>query len=81
MSTPQLIAVCSARTRASTQNARSYFLKTGASAWGRDVYHIKGEDGRTLCGRDCSEYLTIGPVEIANDHNCCERCRAKAGAA
>lgn len=73
------IGVCSARKRASTQNSRSYFLKTGASAWGRDVYHLKGQGQRTLCGRDCSEWLTIGEIEELTS-DCCIRCATLAAA-
>lgn len=71
-----MIAVCSHNTRASTQNSRSYMLKTGASAWGRDPYHLLGEGKRTLCGRDCSEWLTIGPLESI-DSDCCIRCASR----
>ena len=75
----KIIAVCSNKIRASVQSSRSYFLKTGASAWGRDVYHIKGEEGRTLCNRDCSEWLTIGEIEDPTEKDCCLRCLKKAG--
>jgi hypothetical protein len=63
------IAVCSNRRRASTQSGR------GNQWWARDVWHIKGETNRTLCGRDTSDWLTIGEVE-AVDANCCTRCAA-----
>lgn len=71
-------AVCSAKTRPMTQSARSYSLKTGAAAWGRDVFHIRREDdhGRTVCGVDCSEWLLVGEVEDLGFH-CCERCKSK----
>jgi hypothetical protein len=65
--------------RASTQNSRSYFLKTGQSAWGRDPYHVLGEGKRTLCGRDASEWCTIGPIDSI-DSDCCVRCAAKVSA-
>lgn len=67
------IAVCSPRIRPSVQNNRSRF---GHQWWKRDVYHLKGADGRTLCGRDCSDWLVIGPVEQI-DGNCCTQCAAK----
>jgi len=70
-----VIAVCSAKPRTSVQNNHARF---GSQWWARDVYHIQGEPGRTLCGRDASEWLTIGEIE-APDHNCCARC-AKAAA-
>jgi hypothetical protein len=78
------IAVCSAKPRPMVQSSRSYMLKTGATAWGRDVHHILDGDGslplyradppaRTLCGRKCPDWLVIGPMtEIARD--CCVRC-------
>jgi hypothetical protein len=67
-----MIAVCSPRPRTSLQNNHS----KGSQWWARDVYHLLGEAGRTLCGRDCSEWLTIG--EIEPDHNCCVRCKERA---
>ena len=60
--------VCSAKARTSTQTGR----KNGVQWWKRDVWHAKGADGKTLCGRDCREYLDMGNLEI--DHNLCTRC-------
>lgn len=68
------IAVCTARPRPSVQNSRSRF---GSQWWKRDVYHLKGPGSRTLCGRDCTEWLVVGDVDEI-DHNCCARCSAKA---
>lgn len=69
-------AVCSAKPRPTVQRGKGFF-KTGEAAWGRDPYHIKGEGDRTLCGVDCSEWLTIGELtELTRD--CCLRCAAKA---
>lgn len=67
-----LIAVCSARPRPSVQRAGK-----GSQWWRRDPYHLRGDGNRTLCGRDCSEWLVVGPMAEVND-DCCERCRAKA---
>lgn len=67
------IAVCSAKPRPMAQNARSYSLKTGDAAWGRDVYHLRHSGITTLCGRDLTDWLTIGPIEKL-DHHCCKRC-------
>ena len=72
-----VIGVCSYRPRPMTQGSRSYMLKTGAAAWGKDTWHIQAEKGRTLCGRDSSEWCLLGDTEI--DHHCCDRCKAKAG--
>jgi hypothetical protein len=41
--------------------------------WGRDVYHLRHSGITTLCGRDLTEWLTIGPIETL-DSNCCMRC-------
>lgn len=45
--------VCSNRPRPSVQKGAK-----GNQHWRRDVFHL-AESGRTLCGRDASEYLTI----------------------
>lgn len=70
------IAVCSARSPARTQNNHS----KGHAWWARDVYHLRREDdvARTRCGRDCSEWLVIGPIDEV-DHNCCTRCLSVEG--
>jgi len=68
-----LIAVCSARPHTTMQ-------RTGQKLkdpWKRDVYHLRRSGMTTLCGRDSSEWLTIGHIEI--DGNCCTRCAKKAG--
>lgn len=69
--------VCSNKPRPSvgTSNRRT---ATGAAAWGRDVHHL-AESGKTLCGRDASDWLVMDiPVESAKaDHNCCARCADK----
>lgn len=75
-----MIAVCTYNKRPMTQGPRSYMLKTGAAAWGRDPYHLLdgegplGEDSRTLCGRPAYGWCLIGPLEELN-HDCCLRCR------
>jgi hypothetical protein len=61
------VAVCSARPRASTQSMK------GNQWWRREPYHLLGEGGRTLCGRNCTEWLTIGPMPEIDD-GCCIRC-------
>jgi hypothetical protein len=67
-----LIAVCSARPRPSVHKGSK-----GHQWWSREVYHLAGSDGMTLCGRATADWLTIGPVEQL-DHDCCKRCRAAA---
>jgi len=43
------VTVCSARPRPSVQNSQSRF----GSQWGRrDIYHLRGDEGRTPWGRD-----------------------------
>jgi len=69
------VAVCSARPRPSVQNNRNRF---GSQWWRRDVYHLRGDEDRTLCGRDCSEWLVVGDVDKI-DHDCCTRCAGRAG--
>lgn len=68
---------CSHKPRPSVQNSRSYFLRTGASAWGRDVYHAQKSGITTACGRDCSEWLRMDPRPLADalaDKDFCARC-------
>lgn len=65
------IAVCSARPRPSLQRNGK-----GHQWWARDVYHIQGDAGLTLCGRNTADWLTIGPVEELTA-DCCDRCRAR----
>lgn len=67
-------AVCSARPRPSVQSSHA----KGSQWWVRDVYHLRGAPGRTMCGRDCSEWLTIGEMETLTD-DCCTRCAKMAG--
>lgn len=72
-----MYAVCSYNKRPMTQSARSYHLKTGESAWGRDVYHLQNNLGDpTLCGRQTCGWSNIGAVAGINEH-CCVRCAAK----
>lgn len=72
-------ATCTAKPRPMTQGSRSYMLKTGEAAWGRDVWHIMGGDKHTLCGRDASEWLTWESEEVS--HDTCTRCAVKHGQA
>lgn len=74
--------VCSYKPRPSVQSSRSYMMKTGAAAWGRDIYHaaLASNKARTLCGVDSSEWITIegATVEHAvDDFHFCTRCRKK----
>ncbi len=66
--TRPFVAVCSARPRASVQRGAK-----GNQWWRREPYHLLGENGRTLCGRNCAEWLTIGPMPELNA-DCCVRC-------
>jgi len=70
-----LIAICSPRPRPSVQKGAK-----GNQWWSRDVYHLRADDGHTLCGRDCAEWLVIGPIESL-DADCCELCARKSGSA
>lgn len=74
-----VLGICSNKPRPSVQNSRSYQLKTGASRWGRDVWHISGscDNKITFCGRDSSEWLVMG--ELIPDDNLCISCKKKAG--
>jgi hypothetical protein len=67
-----MLAVCSARPRAQTHSNSKF----GNQWWLREVYHLEGANKRTLCGRDSSDYLTVGEMDDLDD-NCCVRCRAK----
>ena len=65
-----MIAVCSNRPRPSVQRGAK-----GNQWWRRDPYHLAGRPGRTLCGRDTSDWLTVGEIgELTPD--CCVRCAA-----
>lgn len=64
-----MIAVCSNKPRAATKTG-----KGGAHWWKREVYHLVRVDEKlTLCGRDRSEWLTIGPISSIDAH-CCAYC-------
>lgn len=65
-----IVAVCSNRPRPSVQRGAR-----GSQWWRRDVWHIAGANGRTLCGVDTADWLTIGETEI--NESCCAKCRAK----
>jgi hypothetical protein len=66
--------VCTANSRPSVHSNRS---PKGAQWWARDIYHIqaKAAPGKTLCGRNSSEYLRLTGAEFDVDGNCCVRCR------
>jgi hypothetical protein len=80
-----LALMCSHKPRPQVQSSRSYMMKTGAAAWGRDVYHAAdaADKSRTLCGVDSSEWLTISQGEdvdlnhALNDFHFCTRCKKK----
>ena len=66
---------CSQKVRASTGSAR------GKQWWRSEVFHIQRSGVTTLCGRDCSEWLRIGPCVVdraISDRNCCSRCASRA---
>lgn len=69
-----MIGVCSNKPRPSVDTGR-LGRPTGESVWGRDPWHFKGGNNKTLCGINCSEWLIIG--EIKPDIHLCERCRKK----
>jgi len=67
--------VCSAKPRPSVQKGAK-----GHQWWSRDVFHVEGQKGRTLCGIDSSEWLTMEkrePQAVIDDRNCCDRCSSK----
>lgn len=66
------VAVCSNRPRPSVQRGSK-----GNQWWSREPYHLKGEDGRTLCGVSTSGWLTVGPMSELNA-DCCVKCARKA---
>jgi hypothetical protein len=66
---------CSHRPRPSVQKGDK-----GHAGWGRDPYHVQRSGITTLCGKDCSEWLRIGPREafdVISDPNLCGRCAAQ----
>jgi hypothetical protein len=78
-----MFAICSNKPRATTATNRNWQMKTGAAAWGRDVFHLTNDtqpgyypERRSLCGIDASDWLLVGEVGELDD-NCCERCRKK----
>lgn len=73
--TEYLTLVCSARPRPSVQKGAK-----GHQWWARDVFHVESEKGRTLCGINSSDWLTIesrSPQATIDDHHCCNRCCSK----
>jgi hypothetical protein len=65
---------CSANPKPSVQRGCK-----GHAGWGRDVFHVQQSGMSTLCGRDCSEWLRIGPREATDalaDRHICSRCAA-----
>lgn len=75
-----LIGVCSRKPRPSLQSNRgdpAATSKTGHCFWGKDVWHIRKTDERTVCGRNSSDYLNIG--EMKPDWHLCEVCARRAG--
>jgi hypothetical protein len=64
-----LIAVCSAKPHTVHQRAGQKLT----DPWKRDVYHIAHSGITTLCGRDRSGWLTIGPIQQITP-DCCTRC-------
>lgn len=67
--------VCSAKPRPSVQKGAK-----GHQWWTRDVFHVEAEKGKTLCGINSSEWLTMENREAdatVADQNCCDRCKAK----
>jgi len=76
MGSGELIKVCSARPHASTHNNHS----KGHQHWRKDTWHIgtAGSD-KTVCGRDCTEYLCIGMFQDhdINDFHLCDHCERK----
>lgn len=69
-----MIAVCSPRPRPSVQRGAK-----GSQWWARDVYHLQAAPGLTFCGRDSTDWLTIGVLpEITAD--CCKKCAKGASA-
>lgn len=71
---PSLNKVCSARPRPATRTSSK-----GNHWWRGDVHHLAEEgDYATLCGRNCEEWLTIGPAYLStdlDDPNLCKRCK------
>lgn len=68
--------VCSAKPRPSVQKGAK-----GHQWWLRDVFHLREtpDANKTLCGRDCSEWLSMDSREkdeVKKDHHCCKRCVA-----
>jgi hypothetical protein len=71
--------VCSNRPRPSVQHGRTWGYKTGAALWGRDVYHARGDENRTLCGRVANDWLTLDDGDLTKekalaDDNFCHQC-------
>jgi hypothetical protein len=65
---------CSAKPRPSVQKGAK-----GNQWWKREAFHVQRSGMKTLCGRDCSEWLRMEPREAGaakDDPNCCSRCAA-----
>lgn len=82
MTTPNItniIGVCSYKPRPSLQSGRdpASLSTTGHAFGGKDVWHIRKSDSKTVCGRNSSEWMNMG--EMKPDWHLCEVCARKAG--
>lgn len=69
-----LSGVCSNKPHAITQNNHS----KGSQYWKREVWHVRSaEFKKTLCGRNCTDWLDIGKIPPTPD--LCIRCATKSG--
>lgn len=56
---------------------------SGRNHGNAELFHITSDRMKTLCGRDCSEWLTLDdkPLDDAVSNGyCCSRCAKKAAA-
>ena len=51
----------------------------GSEWWRRSVHHLTEDGARTLCGRDCTEWLTmdVSIEDAIKSQHLCERCRKR----
>lgn len=68
----EFTAVISRTGRAGTGSGRNQ------QWWRREVFHVRGENSRTLCNRDCADWFELPGASFASQ-DLCKRCAAKLG--
>lgn len=67
-----MFAVCTNKPKITSPHHRDH------QPWKRDPFHFSEDRKRTLCGINCSEWLTIGEGSGETSNDLCDRCKKKA---